>query len=139
LPVGIRHRREHILFVCTANVDRSRTAEDLYRYDSRFRVRSAGTAPFATTPISRELYEWADRVFVMNERDDLHQTQIRLRFPGIKRPVFDLDIPDRWFRGDPELVKRILAKLRPHLGEPQAAGDSGEWELEFGLDKPSEG
>lgn len=126
-----RPRREHILFVCTANVDRSRTAEDLYRHDSRYKVRSAGTAPFAATPLSRELLEWADRIFVMNERDDLHQTQIRLRFPGVKRPIFDLDIEDRWFRGDPELVKRLLRRLEPHLGEPQQAGDSGEWELEF--------
>ena len=139
ISVNVRARREHILFICTANVDRSRTAEDLYRHDSRYKVRSAGTAPFATTPISKELLEWSDRVFVMNEREDLHQTQIRLRFPGIKRPVFDLDIPDRWFRGDPDLVKKILAKLRPHLGEPVHSGDSGEWELEFELDKPTEG
>jgi len=40
--------RERILFVCTANVDRSRTAEDLYRADERYEVRSAGVAPFAT-------------------------------------------------------------------------------------------
>jgi predicted protein tyrosine phosphatase len=132
-------RREHILFVCTANVDRSRTAEDLYCHDARYKVRSAGTAPFAATPISKELYEWADRIFVMNEKEDLHVTQLRLRFPAIKRPVFDLDIPDRWFRGDPELAKKIIAKLRPHLGVPAKAGDSGEWELEFSPDKPPEG
>ncbi len=139
MAVGVHLRREHLLFVCTANVDRSRTAEDLYRSDPRYTVRSAGTAPFAATPISKELLEWADRVFVMNEREELQQTQIRLRFPSIKRPVFDLDVPDRWFRGDPELVKRIMAKLRPHLGEPQRAGDSGEWELEFETDGSSEG
>ena len=40
-------RREHVLFVCTANRDRSRTAEDLYRADPRYDVRSAGVAPRA--------------------------------------------------------------------------------------------
>jgi predicted protein tyrosine phosphatase len=111
--------REHILFVCTANVDRSRTAEDLYQGDPRYEVRSAGTAPFAKTPLTRELLEWADRVFVMCEREDRHRTQIKLRFPGTDRPVVDLDVEDRWVRGHPELIRRVLRSLRPHLGAPQ--------------------
>src|SRR5947208_9725414 len=114
--------REHILFVCTANVDRSRTAEDLYREDPRYEVRSAGTAPFAHTPLSRDLLQWADRVFVMCEREDRHQTLIKLRFPDLDRPVIDLGIEDRWVRGDPELVRRVLRGLRPYLGRPRRAG-----------------
>jgi predicted protein tyrosine phosphatase len=117
--------REHILFVCTANVDRSRTAEDLYRDDPRYEVRSAGTAPFAQTPLSRELLLWADRVFVMCEREDRHQTLIKLRFPDLHRPVFDLDVEDRWRRGDPELVRRVLRSLRRYLGAPRKADDAG--------------
>jgi predicted protein tyrosine phosphatase len=110
--------KERILFVCTANVDRSRTAHDLYVGDPRYEVRSAGTAPFATTTLSRELLQWADRIFVMNERDDTHATLIRLRFPGIDRPIVDLDIEDRWRRGDPELVRLLLRRLQAHLGRP---------------------
>jgi predicted protein tyrosine phosphatase len=113
--------RERILFVCTANVDRSRTAEDLYRGDPRYEVRSAGVAPFATIPVDRELLRWADRVFVMCEREDRHQTMLKLRFPDVDRPVVDLGIEDRWVRGDAELVRRILKALRPHLGAPQRA------------------
>ena len=112
--------RERILFVCTANVDRSRTAEDLYRDDARYEVRSAGTAPFATTPVSRELLRWADRVFVMCEREDAHATQLRMRFPELTTTIVDLDLVDRWPRGDPELVARLRRKLVPHLGEPGA-------------------
>jgi predicted protein tyrosine phosphatase len=112
--------REHILFVCTANIDRSRTAEDLYREDPRYEVRSAGTAPFAKTPLTRELMEWSQRVFVMCEREDRHHTQIKMRFPATDRPVVDLDVEDRWPRGHPELVRRVLRALRPHLGAPQA-------------------
>jgi protein-tyrosine phosphatase len=111
--------RERILFVCTANVDRSRTAEDLYRLDPRYEVRSAGTAPFAETPLDRDLMTWAERVFVMCEREDRHHTWLKLRFPGLDRTVVDLDIEDRWRRGHPELVRRLLRALRPHLGEPQ--------------------
>jgi protein-tyrosine phosphatase len=113
--------RERILFVCTANVDRSRTAEDLYRHDERYEVRSAGVAPFATVILTRDLLLWADRVFVMNEREDQHRTLIRIRFPDVDRPLVDLDVEDRWHRGDPELVKLLTRRLRPHLGAPQRA------------------
>jgi predicted protein tyrosine phosphatase len=117
--------RERILFVCTANVDRSRTAEDLYAGDERYEVRSAGVAPFATVPLCRELLLWADRVFVMNEDEDQHHTLIRIRFPDVSRPVVDLDIEDRWRRGDPELVSLLLRRLRPHLGAPRRAAGGG--------------
>ena len=114
-------RKEKILFVCTANIDRSPTAEDLYRDDPRYQVRSAGTAPFATMPLSRELLLWADRIFVMSEREDGHHTQIKHRFPKLDRRIIDLDIEDRWPRGHPELIKRLLKKLVPYLGEPKSA------------------
>jgi len=113
-------RREHVLFVCTANRDRSRTAEDLYRADPRYDVRSAGVAPFATVRVDDELLLWADRVFVMNEREDGHRTFLQLQFPRLERPTVDLDVPDLWPRGHPELVSLLLRKLRPHLGAPQA-------------------
>jgi predicted protein tyrosine phosphatase len=118
-------RRERILFVCTANVDRSRTAEDLFARDPRYEVRSAGTAAFATTPVTRELLLWADRIFVMNEGEDGHVTNLRLRFPDVKRPMIDLDVSDRWARGDPELVRLILARARPFLGDPGGKETNG--------------
>lgn len=123
MPIDLAPR-ERILFVCTANVDRSRTAEDLYRRDGRYEVRSAGVAPFATVVLTRDLLLWADRVFVMNEREDQHRTLIRIRFPDVDRPLVDLDVEDRWRRGDPELVKLLSRRLRPHLGAPQQ-GPSG--------------
>lgn len=110
-------------------MDRSRTAEDLYEGDERYEVRSAGTAPFATVPVNRELLLWANRVFVMCEKEDRHRTQLRMRFPGVDRPVVDLDVEDRWRRGHPDLVARLLKKLKPHLGDPRkgdGAGDNGE-------------
>lgn len=116
---GGRLARQRVLFVCTGNIDRSRTAEDLYKDDPRYEVLSAGTAPFATTPVNRDLFLWADRVFVMCEREDRHKTLLQMRFPDVRREVVDLDIEDRWARGEPELVYRLLKKLTPHLGPPQ--------------------
>jgi predicted protein tyrosine phosphatase len=111
--------REHILFVCTANVDRSRTAEDLYRHDERYEVRSAGVAPFATRELSRDDLDWADRVFVMNESEDQHRTLIQMRFGKVNRPIIDLEIEDLWRRGDPELRRLLLRRLKEHLGPPR--------------------
>jgi predicted protein tyrosine phosphatase len=116
-----RLSRERILFVCTGNVDRSRTAEDLYRDDPRYEVRSAGTAAFATTPVTRELLRWADRVFVMCEELDRHRSILKARFPELERPIVDLGVEDRWHRGDPELVRLLLERLEPHLGRPAQA------------------
>ena len=115
-------------------MDRSRTAEDLYRDDPRYEVLSAGLAPFATTPMSRELMQWADRVFVMCEREEQHRTLLKLRFPDVDRPVIDLDIEDRWYRGDAELVRRLLTGLAPHLGPPERAPARGKEDEHLGRD-----
>jgi predicted protein tyrosine phosphatase len=69
--------------------------------------------------VSRELLLWAEKVFVMCEREDRHSTLLKMRFPDVDRDLVDLDIEDRWHRGDPELVRRLLKKLAPHLGPPQ--------------------
>src|SRR4029079_18854150 len=100
--------RERILFLCTANVDRSRTAEDLYRDDPRYEVRSAGLAPFATRVLDRDLLAWADRVFVMDEEEDRHLTLLHVRFPDVRCRVEVLGVEDRWGRGDVELVRLLL-------------------------------
>ena len=118
---GPNAHRQHVLFVCTANVDRSKTAEDLYENDPRFEVRSCGVAPFAQVVITRELLDWADFVFVMNETEDHHVTAIRRRFPGLSREIIDLNVEDRWKRGHPELAKLIVSRLEPHIGKPQIA------------------
>jgi hypothetical protein len=64
-------------------------------------------------------------VFVMSEEEDQHRTLIKIRFPDVDRPVVDLEVEDRWRRGDPELVSLLLRRLRPHLGAPQPRAKSG--------------
>jgi len=122
----MRRKRERILFVCTANIDRSPTAESLYAGDPRYEVLSAGTAPFAMIPVTKRILEWASRVFVMCERIDHHKSDIVERFPDVDRPIIDLDVEDRWYRGDPELEKILLQRLFPHLGAPQKDEDGVE-------------
>ena len=73
---------------------------------------------FITHDIS-EAVTLSDRVIVMKEAEDRHSTLIRVKFPDVDRPLTDLDIEDRWRRGDPDLVALILRRLRPHLGAPR--------------------
>lgn len=60
----------------------------------------------------------------MCEREDGHRTLLKLRFPDVKAAPVDLDVEDRWRRGDPDLVRRLLKKLTPHLGTPRGARQS---------------
>ena len=73
--------------------------------------------------MTRELLQWADRVFVMCEKEEQHRTLLKMRFPDVDRPVVVLDIEDRWYRGDPELVRRMLKSLGRHLGQPRKAAE----------------
>jgi len=73
--------------------------------------------------VTRELLQWADRVFVMCEKEEQHRTLLKMRFPDVDRPVVVLDIEDRWYRGDPELVRRMLKSLGRHLGQPRKAAE----------------
>lgn len=96
-----------VLFVCSANVDRSPTAEALFRDHPGTEVASAGTLPDATTPLAATHIAWADIILVMEEA---HREMISQRF-GETCKVVVLDIPDDFRRDDPELVKLLQARV----------------------------
>ena len=61
----------NILFLCTSNLNRSRTAEDYFRsVDNKHTYQSASLSEkycnhYNTRLCSIELLEWADKIFVM--------------------------------------------------------------------------
>ena len=99
-----------ILFVCTANRMRSRTAEELYRGDSRFSVKSAGTSIFAQVIINENLVDWADHIVVMERH---HEEKIRRKFSdkSDSLKIHSLDIPDIYYFMDPALVTLVKEKF----------------------------
>ncbi|MCD6538574.1 protein tyrosine phosphatase [Candidatus Bathyarchaeota archaeon] len=103
---------EKILFVCTGNMDRSPTAESLLKGKEGFEVRSAGTWIHARRRISRDLIEWAHRIFVM---EDHHKRAILSICPEAEGKIIVLNIPDIYMRNDPELIEILKMKLRKHL------------------------
>jgi predicted protein tyrosine phosphatase len=100
-----------ILFVCTGNIDRSPTAEDLLRGKRGFDVRSAGTMAGARRALTKNEIKWADAIFVMEEH---HRKSLLQISPEASDKVFVLGIPDLYYRGDPKLIEIIRKKLSEH-------------------------
>jgi len=108
-----------LLYVCSRNQWRSKTAESLFRGRPGIEVRSAGTAASARVKVSQKLLDWADAVFVM-ERD--HAAILRKRF-GF-RDAKCLEVPDEYEFMDPDLVELLEAQLEGFLSSTWGAPPS---------------
>lgn len=105
----------NILFVCSANKQRSRTAEDHFtsKY-SDINFLSAGTNinicnKEGTTPLTEDLLEWADVVYVMENK---HSNQIK-QHTGSKynKKIKVLNIPDIYKYGEIKLIDLLEDKI----------------------------
>jgi len=103
-----------ILFVCSQNRLRSPTAEKIFSEESDLDVKSAGIYQDATNPISSELVEWADIIFVMEKRQ---RNAIHKKFKDIYRNkrIICLYIPDEYEYMNPELIQLLKKKVSPYL------------------------
>lgn len=105
--------KPRLLFVCSANRERSPTAEALYNQGGACEARSCGLDPTAFIPASEELIEWADVIFCMEQ---VHAETLLHRFPGVRsNKVFVLHILDNYPRHDPHLVLLLKARVDPIL------------------------
>lgn len=102
--------KQKLLFVCTANQMRSRTAEEIYKDDPRFEVASAGTAWFAETRVDEHNLSRADIIVVMEQH---HKKTIRQEFPHIakEKTILVLDIPDIYQFMDMTLMRDLKTKF----------------------------
>jgi len=104
-----------ILFVCTANLNRSVTAEGLFKNWAGVETKSAGTTEWAANPLTQEVCAWADQIFVMEE---YHRKQVLGRCGGaaeIACKIVLLGIEDVYFFNDPELVRLLLKLVPPYM------------------------
>jgi predicted protein tyrosine phosphatase len=67
----------HVLFICSQNRLRSPTAERVFANYSGIQVASAGLDDGAENPVTPELLEWADLIFVMEKR---HRNRLSAKF-----------------------------------------------------------
>ncbi|UHS57083.1 low molecular weight protein tyrosine phosphatase family protein [Agrobacterium vaccinii] len=103
-----------ILFICSQNKLRSPTAEQVFSTWPDIEVSSAGTNNDAENPLSTELIEWADIIFVMEKA---HRTKVQARYKAALKGkrVICLDIPDNYTFMDPALVTLLEAKVPRYL------------------------
>ena len=92
----------NLLFICSRNQWRSRTAETIFKGKHGFSVQSAGTSPSARVKVSEKMLSHADIVFVMEKK---HKQILQQKFPYSSAELIVLDIPDEYQYMDPELIE----------------------------------
>jgi predicted protein tyrosine phosphatase len=105
--------RPHILVICGKNKRRSKTAEQLFKNDNRFTIRSAGVSPKSNRQVSEVDLKWADIVLVMeaNQRAKIWGLYRHLQLP----PFEVLNIPDEYEFMDEELVDLLTDRINQCL------------------------
>jgi len=109
-----KYLAKRVLFVCSGNIDRSPTAEALLSGKEGFQVKSAGTWTGARTVVSKELIDWADIIFVMEEH---HREALKQIDQKAENKIIVLDIDDHYLKGDPELTRILKERLSKYLGK----------------------
>lgn len=105
---------KRVLFVCSQNLLRSPTAEQVFANYPGIECTSAGLAKDTHNPVTNELVEWADLIFVMEK---VHRHKLSAKFGKLlkKQRVVCLDIPDDYEFMDPALVELLNEKVPPFL------------------------
>ena len=107
-----------VLFICSQNRLRSPTAEQIFSTWQGVETSSAGLNNDAENPVTPELVEWADIIFVMEKT---HRSKLIKRFNSslAKARVVCLDIPDEYDFMDPDLIQLLKSKVRKFLPTAQ--------------------
>lgn len=102
-----------VLFLCSQNKIRSKTAETIFSDDPNMEVASAGLDLDAQVTVTPELIEWAEIIFVMEKN---HKNRLQKKFKRYlnTQKIICLNIPDDYEYMDPHLVS-ILKDMVPLL------------------------
>lgn len=107
-------KKQNLLFICSRNQWRSPTGEAIYRQHEQYNARSAGTSPNARKTVGPKDIEWADIIFVM---EDKHKSRLKAQFNRLLqyKKIVVLDIPDIYQYNDPELIAELSEKVESYL------------------------
>ena len=105
---------KNVLFVCSQNRLRSPTAEQVFSQRTDIEVLSAGLDKTCGNPVTPELVEWADIIFVMEQA---HRNKLSKQFrSSLKNArVIVLGIPDDYEFMDPALIRILEARVPSFL------------------------
>ncbi len=95
-----------VLFVCNQNINRSKTAEEIFK--GKFQTRSVGL--YNDKPLNEEQLGWADIVMVMEGEQ---RTEISRRFPKLylQKKILSLNVPDIYYHNQPELISVLKERM----------------------------
>jgi predicted protein tyrosine phosphatase len=93
-----------ILFICSQNINRSLTAERIFR--DEFDTRSAGVY---TAEILKSKIDWADFIVVMELE---HKEELMKQYPFCKKQIFILFIPDNYYFMNVKLVAKLEERMK---------------------------
>ena len=104
----------NVLFICSQNRLRSPTAEQIFSNRDGIAVSSAGLNNDAENPVTPELLQWADVIFVMEKA---HRNKLSSKFKAYlgNKKIICLDIPDEYEFMDPVLIRILEAKVSKFL------------------------
>ncbi|MGO2339555.1 MAG: low molecular weight protein tyrosine phosphatase family protein [Psychrobacter sp.] len=104
----------NLLFVCTKNKWRSPTAENIYSNYPNLAARSAGISRSARRLINAADVNWADIIFVMENK---HKRYIYEKFRNQigQKKLIVLDIPDDYQYMDKDLILWLQDAVDVHL------------------------
>ena len=107
-------RKHRLLFVCSANLQRSPTAEQVFgNLSDEWQTKSAGILPSSgRNSLAQKLIDWADLILVMESQ---HAEHIQTNFKANPDKIKILNIPDIYVRNDPELIQELKKKVLPIL------------------------
>ncbi len=105
-----------ILFLCTSNLHRSKTAEQIFaaKYPQH-QFRSAGLSreyceKHGTSLCTENLLDWADKIYVM---ETMHKERVE-EHTGItySDKIVVLNIPDEFVAMQPELIELLQQRVQ---------------------------
>jgi predicted protein tyrosine phosphatase len=105
----------NILFICSRNQWRSPTGEQVWRNHPELNFRAAGTSSKAKRTVSVKDIQWAEVIFVMEEK---HKNRLKAEFTKLLncKDIQVLDIPDDYQYMDSELVEIMQQTVGSYLG-----------------------
>ena len=104
--------KKNVLFVCTQNLMRSPTAEEVFRNYPGIETKSAGTGFSSENYVEENLIRWADIVFVMEKR---HKDYIVKKLGRVARytRIICLGIADVYDYMDDDLIEVLKTRVTP--------------------------
>ncbi|MEM9097444.1 MAG: phosphotyrosine protein phosphatase [Pseudomonadota bacterium] len=104
---------KRVLFICGKGRSRSPTAAQIFARDG-ISTDFGGISRDADDALSADQIEWAELIFVMEQR---HRTRLGDAFGPILdgKRVINLAIRDRYSFMEPALIAELEAKVAPHL------------------------